>query len=75
MSLILSPLLSLPPSLSPPSLSPSPLPPSLPVLVVNDETTLNYICNKTAAPYFSNLVWFIGNHVIELDECLISQAQ
>lgn len=36
---------------------------------------LEYICNKTAAPYFSNLVWFIGNHIIELDECLLSQAQ
>ena len=42
---------------------------------VDDAATLEYICNKTAAPYFSNLVWFIGNHVIELDECLISQAQ
>ena len=36
---------------------------------------LQYVCNKTAAPFFSNLVWFIGNHVIELDECLLSQAQ
>ena len=36
---------------------------------------LEYIHNKTAVPYFSNLVWFIGNHIIELDECLISQAQ
>ena len=45
------------------------------VLLVDDKTTLDYICNKTAAPYFSNLAWFIGNHVIELDECLISQAQ
>ncbi len=36
---------------------------------------LEYIRNKTAAPYFSNLIWFIGNHIIELDECLISQAQ
>ena len=36
---------------------------------------LEYVCNKTAAPFFSNLVWFIGNNVIELDECLLSQAQ
>ena len=48
-----------------PSLSPS----------VGSPTMLEYICNKTAAPYFSNLVWFIGNHIIELDECLLSQAQ
>lgn len=42
---------------------------------VDDKASLEYICNKTAAPYFSNMVWFIGNHVIELDECLIAQAQ
>ena len=42
---------------------------------VGDPAMLEYICNKTAAPYFSNLVWFIGNHIIELDECLLSQAQ
>lgn len=36
---------------------------------------LEYIRNKTAAPYFSNLTWFIGSHIIELDECLLSQAQ
>ena len=44
-------------------------------LVVEDQASLGYICSKTAVPYFSNLVWFIGNHVIELDECLIAQAQ
>ncbi len=44
-------------------------------LAVDDQATLEYICNNSAAPYFSNLAWFIGNHVIELDECLISQAQ
>lgn len=48
-------------------------PPLLPS--VSDPAMLEYICNKTAAPYFSNLVWFIGNHIIELDECLLSQAQ
>ena len=42
---------------------------------VNYAPVLEFIQNKTAAPYFSNLVWFIGNHIIELDECLISQAQ
>ncbi len=45
------------------------------MLAVDDKNMLEYIRNKTAAPYFSNLIWFIGNHIIELDECLISQAQ
>ncbi|XP_073447295.1 protein CLEC16A isoform X10 [Aquarana catesbeiana] len=31
---------------------------------------LHYIRDKTAVPYFSNLVWFIGIHVIELDKCV-----
>ncbi|KAM3597829.1 uncharacterized protein V6R79_009752 [Siganus canaliculatus] len=31
---------------------------------------LHYIRDKTAVPYFSNLVWFIGSHVIELDKCV-----
>jgi len=47
---------------------------TLNVYKVGSPTMLEYICNKTAAPYFSNLVWFIGNHIIELDECLLSQA-
>ena len=46
-----------------------------PLFSVNDPAMLEYIHNKTAVPYFSNLVWFIGNHIIDLDECLISQAQ
>ncbi|XP_064406876.1 protein CLEC16A-like isoform X2 [Halichondria panicea] len=47
---------------------------TLNVFKVDDKNMLEYIRNKTAAPYFSNLIWFIGNHIIELDECLISQA-
>lgn len=31
---------------------------------------LIFIRDRTAAPYFSNLVWFIGNHVIDIDTCL-----
>ena len=31
---------------------------------------LKFIRDCTAAPYFSNLVWFIGNHVIDIDNCL-----
>jgi protein CLEC16A len=43
---------------------------TLNVYKVNDKNMLEYIRNKTAAPYFSNLVWFIGNHIIQLDQCL-----
>lgn len=28
------------------------------------------IVHRTAAPYFSNLVWFIGKHILELDACV-----
>jgi len=35
---------------------------------------LKFIRDKTAAPYFSNLVWFIGNHVLELDTCIRESA-
>jgi protein CLEC16A len=37
---------------------------------VDDKSMLRYIRDKTAAPYFSNLVWFIGSHVLELDACV-----
>ncbi|XP_033631223.1 protein CLEC16A-like [Asterias rubens] len=43
---------------------------TLNVYKVNDNAMLMYIRNKTAVPYFSNLVWFIGNHVLELDSCV-----
>lgn len=42
---------------------------------VGDEATLSFICNRTAAPYFSNLVWFIGKHVLELDDCVRTDAE
>lgn len=29
-----------------------------------------FIRDRTAAPYFSNLVWFIGKHILELDACV-----
>uniref|UniRef100_A0A0K8S8S4 Uncharacterized protein n=1 Tax=Lygus hesperus TaxID=30085 RepID=A0A0K8S8S4_LYGHE len=41
---------------------------------VQDHSMLRFIRNKTAAPYFSNLVWFIGNHVLELDACVRNDA-
>lgn len=37
---------------------------------VDNQHMLHYIRDKTAVPYFSNLVWFIGSHVIELDKCV-----
>lgn len=36
---------------------------------------LRFIRDKTAAPYFSNLVWFIGNHIVELDNCVRADAE
>ncbi|MGH0164200.1 UNVERIFIED_CONTAM: hypothetical protein FKN15_054816 [Acipenser sinensis] len=43
---------------------------TLNVYKVDNQLMLHYIRNKTAVPYFSNLVWFIGSHVIELDNCV-----
>lgn len=31
---------------------------------------LKFVGDRTAAPYFSNLVWFIGSNVLEIDTCL-----
>jgi hypothetical protein len=39
-------------------------------IAVDEKSMLRYIRDKTAAPYFSNLVWFIGNHVLDLDRCV-----
>jgi len=39
-------------------------------VVVDERSMLRYIRDKTAAPYFSNLVWFIGGHVLELNDCI-----
>lgn len=36
---------------------------------------LHFIRDKTADPYFWNLVWFIGNHAIELDNCAKKEAE
>eukprot|EP00128_Syssomonas_multiformis_P006186 Colp12_sorted_trinity150504_noHs@18803 len=43
---------------------------TLNVYKVEDEAMLNFILNKTAVPYFSNLVWFIGNQSLDLDKCV-----
>lgn len=42
---------------------------------VGDEVMLSFIRDRTAAPYFSNLVWFIGNHIVELDNCVRADAE
>lgn len=43
---------------------------SLNVYRVENESMQQFICDRTAAPYFSNLVWFIGKHILELDACV-----
>lgn len=43
---------------------------SLNVYRVQNMSMLQFIRDKTAAPYFSNLVWFIGKHILELDNCV-----
>lgn len=48
---------------------------TLNVFRVEEESMLKFITDRTAVPYFSNLVWFIGNHVLEIDNCLHSSPQ
>lgn len=43
---------------------------TLNVYKVQNPNMLQFIRDKTAAPYFSNLVWFIGKHILELDSCV-----
>ncbi|XP_077490133.1 C-type lectin domain containing ema isoform X4 [Amblyomma americanum] len=44
---------------------------TLNVFKVEDRAMLKFIRDRTAAPYFSNLVYFIGKHVLELDNCVM----
>lgn len=39
---------------------------------VPDPVVQKYIQDKAAAPYFANLVWFIGSEALQLDESLRS---
>ncbi|XP_056263893.1 protein CLEC16A [Pseudoliparis swirei] len=48
---------------------------TLNVYKVDNQHMLHYIRDKTAVPYFSNLVWFIGSHVLELDKCVQTDEQ
>lgn len=34
-----------------------------------------FIREKTAVPYFSNLVWYMGNHILELDSCVRNDVE
>lgn len=45
------------------------------VFSVEDKAMLRYIRDRTAAPYFSNLVWFIGNHILNVDLCVRHDAE
>eukprot|EP00093_Oithona_nana_P002907 02907.XXX_1098_61101_1 [CDS] Oithona nana genome sequencing. len=47
---------------------------SLNVYKVEDESMLRFVIDKTAVPYFANLVWFIGNHILEIDACVRNDA-
>ncbi|CAG9786039.1 unnamed protein product [Diatraea saccharalis] len=47
---------------------------TLNVYRVQDASMLRFIRDRTAAPYFSNLVWFIGKHILELDACVRNDA-
>ncbi|KAL1921384.1 uncharacterized protein VTP21DRAFT_11100 [Calcarisporiella thermophila] len=41
---------------------------TLNVYRVNDERMQNFILDNSTAPYFSNLMWFIGNHGVSLED-------
>lgn len=45
------------------------------IFPVDDRCMLRYIRDKTAAPYFSNLVYFIGDHVLTLDACIRTDTE
>ncbi|XP_023340885.1 protein CLEC16A homolog [Eurytemora carolleeae] len=47
---------------------------TLNVYRVEDDAMLKFVTDKTAAPYFSNLVWFIGSHILDIDACVRNDA-
>ena len=47
---------------------------TLNVYRVEEDSMLQFVIDKTAVPYFSNLVWFIGNHILDIDACVKSDA-
>lgn len=48
---------------------------TLNVYKVEDASMLAFIRDRTAAPYFSNIVYFIGKHIQELDACVRNDAE
>lgn len=48
---------------------------TLNVYKVQNPNMLQFIRDKTAAPYFSNLVWFVGKHILELDACVRNDTE
>ena len=48
---------------------------TLNVYRVDEESMLKFVIDKTAVPYFSNLVWFIGNQILDIDACVRSDAE
>jgi len=42
---------------------------------VGHQKMLEFICDKTATPYFSNLIWLIGKDAIELDDCVMQESE
>eukprot|EP00111_Clytia_hemisphaerica_P007243 TCONS_00021030-protein len=47
---------------------------TLNVYKVGHQKMLEFICDKTATPYFSNLIWLIGKDAIELDDCVMQES-
>ena len=47
---------------------------TLNVFRVDNDDMLDFICKKTANSYFSNLVYFIGNHALQFDRFLKKDA-
>ena len=48
---------------------------TLNVYKIEDDSMLSFVIDKTAVPYFSNLVWFIGNHILDIDACIKGDAK
>ena len=48
---------------------------TLNVYRIDEESMLKFVIDKTAVPYFSNLVWFIGNHILDMDACVRNDVE
>ncbi len=48
---------------------------TLNVYRIDEESMLKFVIDKTAVPYFSNLVWFIGNHILDMDSCVRNDVE